>query len=295
MRIFFIFNLKAGKGLVKTNLPEIINIISAAGHEVSVYATQFSGDGRAKIEHLPENTYDRVLCAGGDGTLDEVVSGMNRRKEKLPIGYIPAGSTNDFAISLGLPKKMKDAAKVAISDTLFSCDVGGFNDKAFVYVAAFGLFTEVSYETPQEVKNVLGHSAYIFEGLKRLQDVKSYNMTVEANGETITGEFIYGMVTNSQSVGGFKNIIGKNVDLSDGLFEVNLVRKPENPIELNETLAALLNKDIQAKGLISFKASSIKFTSDIPVSWTMDGEYGGTETEVEIVNMEKAMEIAVED
>lgn len=293
MKIYFVFNLRAGKGLVKTNLSEILNIFSAAGHEVTVYSTQSSSDARKKIEELPEGIYDRVICAGGDGTLDEVVSGMNKRKEKLPVGYIPAGSTNDFAVSLGLPKKMKEAAKVAISDNLFLCDVGGFNDTAFVYVAAFGLFTEVSYETPQEIKNVLGHTAYIFEGLKRLQDIRSYEMTVEVNGETITGEFIYGMVTNSQSVGGFKNIIGGNVDLSDGLFEVNLIKRPENYIELNETIASLLAKDTTAKGILSFKTPHIKFISNEPVAWTLDGEFGGKETVVDIVNLEKTLEIAI--
>ena len=140
--------------------------------------------------------------------------------------------------------------------------MGKFNDEYFVYIAAFGLFTEVSYETPQDVKNVLGHSAYILEGMKRLQDVRSYVLKVEANGKSIEREFIYGMVTNSQSVGGFKNITGKNVDLSDGLFEVTLVEKPGNPMELGETLNALMNREVKAKGLITFKASKITFTSE---------------------------------
>lgn len=293
MRIYFIFNLHAGKGQVKTNLPSIINLISAAGHDLSVYSTQFAGEAREKIAELPEGMYDRVICAGGDGTLDEVVSGMSRRSEKLPIGYIPAGSTNDFAVSLGLPKNMKEAAKVAVGNNLFNCDVGSFNGKAFVYIAAFGLFTEVSYETPQEAKNLLGHTAYIFEGLKRLQDVKSYKMMVEANGKCVEREFIYGMVTNSQSVGGFKNITGKNVDLGDGLFEVTLIKRPANPIELTEIMNALLNPEAKCHGLITFKTSKVTFTSEEELPWTLDGEFGGKETSVTIENLNHNMWIAV--
>lgn len=293
MRIFFIYNMHAGKGLVKTNLPAILDIFSKEGHEVMTYSTQHAQDATEKVKNLPEGIFDRVICAGGDGTLDEVVSGMNLRDEKLPIGYIPAGSTNDFAVSLGLPKKMKDAAKVALSGNLFSCDVGRFNDKAFVYIAAFGLFTEVSYETPQDVKNVLGHSAYILEGMKRLQDVKSYQMKVEANGKVTEHEFIYGMVTNSESVGGFKNITGTNVDLSDGLFEVTLVRKPADVIELNETINALINRNNKCAGLISFKTSKAVFTSEEVVPWTLDGEFGGSGTRMEIENMSQSMRIAI--
>ena len=293
MRIYFVFNLHAGKGLVKRNLPEIIDIMSAAGNDITVYATQFAGEARERINNLPDNTYDRVVCAGGDGTLDEVVAGMTLREEKLPIGYIPAGSTNDFAVSLGLPKSMKDAAKVAIGNTLYKCDAGQFNEKSFVYIAAFGLFTEVSYETPQDVKNVLGHAAYILEGMKRLQDVKTFKMKVSANGKIMESEFIYGMITNSASVGGFKNITGKNVDLSDGMFEVTLVRRPNNPVELSETINALINRNVKSKGLVSFKTSEVCFESENEVPWTLDGEFGGKVKKAMIVNKTKSIEIAI--
>lgn len=293
MNIYFVFNLHAGKGLVKRNLPQIIETICAAGHELVVHSTQFAGDAREKIANLPEGVYDRVLCAGGDGTLDEVVAGMAARTEKLPIGYIPAGSTNDFAVSLGLPKIMKESAKIAIGNTLFKCDVGRFNDKSFVYIAAFGLFTEVSYETPQDIKNVLGHAAYILEGMKRLQDVKTYKMKVTANGKSIEREFIYGMITNSASVGGFKNITGKDVDLSDGVFEVTLVTKPANAVQLSETVNALINRSAKAKGLISFKASKVEFVSEENIPWTLDGEFGGRVSTAVVENLNKYLDIAV--
>lgn len=295
MNIFFVFNLKAGKGMVKRNLPDIIDIICRAGHNLTVHATQFQGDAMVAVKNIPEKHYDRVLCAGGDGTLDEVVAGMLDREEKLPIGYIPAGSTNDFAVSLGLPKQMKSAAGVAIGNTHFRCDVGCFNEKSFVYIAAFGLFTEVSYETPQDVKNVLGHTAYLLEGIKSLQSVKSYKMKVTWDEGVIEDEFIYGMITNSDSVGGFKNLTGKEVDLSDGLFEVTLVSKPANPIEFNEILYAFLNRDYSSKGLKSFKTSRIKFESIVPVSWTLDGEYGGTVMNAVIENKHEALDIIVKE
>ena len=154
--------------------------------------------------------YDLVVCSGGDGTLDEVVTGMMQCKAKVPLGYIPAGSTNDFASSLGIPKDMEKAAEAAVTGKPFPCDVGLFNGDYFVYVAAFGLFTEVSYKTSQEWKNVLGHAAYILEGAKCLHDIPSFMMQVEYNNMRIQDEFIYGMITNSTSVGGFKGMTGKD-------------------------------------------------------------------------------------
>ena len=293
MKIFFVFNLHAGKGLVKRNLPDIIEAVCADGHEVTVHPTRYAQDAREMIASLPEGVYDRIICAGGDGTLDEVVSGMALRKEKLPIGYVPAGSTNDFAVSLGLPTKMKDAAAIAVGNNFFDCDSGRFNDRCFVYVAAFGLFTEVSYETPQDMKNVLGHAAYIVEGLKRLQDIKSYKIKVTVGEKVLEKEFIYGMITNSSSVGGFKNITGKNVDLSDGRFEVTLIEKPANPLEINNIIAAMFNRDLKAKGLYSFKASKVTFECDTEVPWTLDGEFGGRTENAVIVNESKSIRILV--
>lgn len=293
MNLFFIFNLHAGKGLVKRNLPDIIDIFCKAGHGVTVYSTKCAGDAVSVVANLPEETYDRIICAGGDGTLDEVVAGNKQRNEQLPIGYIPAGSTNDFASSLGLPKKLTDAARIAIGDNLFKCDLGTFNSKSFVYIAAFGLFTDVSYETPQDIKNILGHAAYILEGLKRLQDVKTYKMKLTCNGKSIEREFMYGMVSNSVSVGGFKNITGKNIDLGDGLFEVTLISKPANPLEFNELVNALFNRDIHAKGLVTFKTSHIEIESDEEISWTLDGEFGGKCKMAVIDNVPNDISIAV--
>lgn len=166
-RLLFIFNLRSGKGKIKENLAEIVDIMVKAGWEVTVYTTQCQGDAVEKAR-LEAGEYDRIVCSGGDGTLDEVVTGMMKAKSRVPIGYIPAGSTNDFGNSLGIDKDMRKAAQIAASGRMFPCDIGRFNDDFFVYVAAFGLFTDVSYQTSQDMKNVLGHAAYILEGAKQL-------------------------------------------------------------------------------------------------------------------------------
>ena len=218
-KMLFIYNPKAGKERIKSRLSDIIDILVKGGNEVTVYPTQYAGDAvRAAQEKA--RRYDCVVAGGGDGTLDEVVTGILRSGKIVPVGYIPAGSTNDFAKSLGLPKNMLQAARTVTEGKLFPCDIGSFNEDTFVYIAAFGLFTEVSYETKQQFKNVLGHMAYLLEGMKRLPSVRSCRMRVLAEEMEVEGDFIFGMVTNSRSVGGFRNMIGKKVVFDDGLFEV---------------------------------------------------------------------------
>ena len=213
----------------------------------------------------------------------------------MPIGYVPAGSTNDFAKSLGIPSSMTKAAEIVVKSSEFMCDVGTMNDKNFVYCAAFGIFTDISYSTDQTLKNALGHAAYILQSVKELQDIRSYHMKITyGNGTVIEDEFIYGMVTNSIQVGGIQNITGKNVRLDDGEYEVTLVRRPQSLIELPNLVGALLgNSKFSSNDLISFKLSHITFESDIPVAWTRDGEYGGEHTKVEISNIPRAVAIKV--
>ena len=207
--------------------------------------------------------------------------------------YIPAGSTNDFASSIGIPKDMEKAAEAAVTGKPFPCDVGLFNGDYFVYVAAFGLFTEVSYKTSQEWKNVLGHAAYILEGAKCLHDIPSFMMQVEYNNMRIQDEFIYGMITNSTSVGGFKGMTGKDVLLDDGVFEVTLIKKPKNPMELNEIIASLINLVDDTDMIYSFKTAEVKFTASREIPWTLDGEFGGDHEEVCVKNLKQAVDIIV--
>ena len=212
---------------------------------------------------------------------------------RTPIGYIPAGSTNDFGGSLGLPKNMVRAAQTIVSGRNFPCDVGSFNTDTFVYIAAFGIFTDVSYETEQEAKNVLGHMAYLLEGMKRLSAIRSFPMKVSYDDQVIEDDFIFGMITNSTSVGGFKNITGKNVKLDDGVFEVTLIRRPKNPIELNNIMISLVNRDIDMGAMYCFRTDRIVLESKEPVAWTLDGENGGNHERVEIRNLHQAIEIMV--
>ena len=289
-KLLFVFNPFSGKGQIKSKLYSVIDCFVKAGYEVTVYPTQHPQDAQQLVE-AQAGRYDLVVCCGGDGTLDETVTGMMRCPQKLPIGYIPAGSTNDFAASLEIPKQMEQAAQIAVGGTPFACDIGKFNDDYFVYIAAFGLFTDVSYATRQELKNRLGHVAYILEGIKRLPGIQSQHMKIQYGDQAIEDEFIYGMVTNSISAGGFKNITGKNVTLDDGLFEVTLIRMPKNPLEVNGIIGSLTNLIGDTDCIYTFKTDKLYIQSLEKVAWTLDGEYGGSHCEVAIQNQKQAIQI----
>lgn len=296
-KLLFVYNPRAGKEMLKPRLSDVLDIFVKAGYEVTVHPTQAYRDAYYQIKEYEVGKYDLIACSGGDGTIDEVATGMMKRREMgkdvVPVGYIPAGTTNDFAKSLHIPRKPLAAADNAVKGVPFPCDIGKFNDSVFVYIAAFGIFTDVSYETDQAVKNVLGHMAYILEGAKRIFNIPSYKIKVEHDGEVIEDEFILGMVTNSRSVGGFSNMVGKNIVFDDGLFEVTLIKTPKNPIALQEIIAALLIEQVDTKHMYTFKTKKITFDSVEEIPWTLDGEFGGEQDYVEIENVQKAMEIMV--
>lgn len=296
-KLLFVYNPRAGKEMLKPRLSDVLDIFVKAGYEVTVHPTQAHRDAYYQIKEYEVGKYDLIACSGGDGTIDEVATGMMKRREMgkdvVPVGYIPAGTTNDFAKSLHIPRKPLAAADNAVKGVPFPCDIGKFNDSVFVYIAAFGIFTDVSYETDQAVKNVLGHMAYILEGAKRIFNIPSYKIKVEHDGEVIEDEFIFGMVTNSRSVGGFSNMVGKNIVFDDGLFEVTLIKTPKNPIALQEIIAALLIEQVDTKHMYTFKTKKITFDSVEEIPWTLDGEFGGEQDYVEIENVQKAMEIMV--
>lgn len=293
-KLLFIFNPKSGKGLIKFHLADIVDRMVKAGFSVTIYSTQDRGDATRKVIEDGGN-FDRIVCSGGDGTLDEVVTGMRKAHLHVPLGYIPAGSTNDFAKSLGISNDMGKAAVTATSDCIYSCDVGKFNEDTFVYIAAFGIFTEISYETPQELKNLLGHMAYILSAAKSLAAIPNYLMQIDVEGQRIQDRFIYGMVTNSTSVAGFRGMTGKDVKLDDGEFEVTLIKYPTNLAELNEIVACLTNLIDDSNLIYSFKAKSIHIISKEPIAWTLDGEFGGVHDEVWIENLCKKVDILIND
>ena len=291
-KMLFVYNPHAGKAKIRTQLSDILDVFALGEYEITIAPTQKQADA-IDIVRLRAADYDVVVCSGGDGTLDETVTGMMKSGTRTTIGYIPAGSTNDFGSSLALPKDMIRAAKIIVDGKKFAIDVGQFNDNVFVYIAAFGLFTEVTYSTDQQIKNLIGHSAYIFEGAKSLLKVHSHKMRVSWDDQVAEGEFIYGMITNSTSVGGFKGITGKEVLLDDGEFEVTLIKVPRNVVELNMILIALINRNIVTELMYSFRASRIVFESEEEVAWTLDGEAGGAHKMVEINNLPKAIDICV--
>lgn len=293
-KLLFVFNPKSGMGLIKNNLLDIVDVMVKAGYEPTVYPTQARGDAIRKVKETGAN-YERIVCSGGDGTLDEVVTGMVEANLDIPLGYIPAGSTNDFARTLGIPSDMVKAAEIAVGDHIFPCDVGQFSDDTFIYIAGFGLFTEISYDTPQELKNVLGHAAYILSAAKSLTAIPNYLMQVEANGQVIQDRFIYGMITNSISVGGFKGLTGKDVELDDGEFEVTLIKSPDNPLELTEIIEYLTGIISETKMVYAFKSSEISVRSRSSVSWTIDGENGGEHWNVKIQNLHKKLKILTKE
>ena len=293
-KLLFIFNPCSGKGQIKSKLMSIIDIMVKAGYEVTIHPTQEREDAKEMVRK-EAGKFDLLVCSGGDGTLDEAVTGMMQSERKVPLGYIPAGSTNDFANSLKIPKDMLKAAHVAVEGRKFPVDVGYFNGDSFIYIAAFGLFTDVSYQTSQEIKNLLGHAAYILEGAKRLHNIPSYKIRVEYEDQVIEDEFAYGMITNSVSVGGFKNMTGKNVLLDDGLFEVTLIRMPKNPLEFNRIIASLTNLTEDTDLIYNFKTDCVKFFPEEVIPWTLDGEFGGDHKNVIVKNVHKALEIMVKN
>ena len=292
-RLLLIYNPFAGTGSFKNRLGDVIDIFVKAGFSVEVYPTQSIGDAARKAAS-PGVRPDVIVAAGGDGTLDEVVTGILKSGNRIPLGYIPVGSTNDFAATLGISNNIIEAVGDIVGGEERFIDVGLFNNRFFVYVAAFGAFTEVSYGTNQSMKNVLGHSAYLLEGIRRIGDIKSQTMKINIGSREIYGDFIYGMVTNSLSIGGMKNLTGKNVLLDDGLFEITLIRSPKNPLELQEIATALLG-NATSRLVETYRAPSISFSSEKEIAWTLDGEFGGVFKEARLVNMSRSIGLLLDE
>lgn len=294
-RMLFIVNPWAGKARIKNHFLAIVDRFIKAGWEVEAHVTQGPLDAmnaaRGKGERM-----DMVVCCGGDGTLSETISGMAQLGRPPVLGYIPAGSTNDFASSLKISSNMEKAAQNVVEGRPHPVDIGQFcQERNFVYVAAFGMFTEVSYMTPQEKKNLLGHQAYMLEGMKSLANIKAYGMALESEEMSLEGEFVFGMVTNTISVGGFKGLVAKDVALNDGLFEVLMIRMPKTALELKDILSSMILKEEQSEYVHRFKASHVRVQSREPVDWVLDGEFGGSRTQVEIQNLAGRIRILTPD
>ena len=272
--LLLIYNPHAGKQRITAKLHDVVYHFTTAGYLVTARPTLYRGNA-TQIAAEEGHNYDHVVCCGGDGTLNEVVTGLLTHPERMPVlGYLPAGTTNDFAKTLKIPAALDKSTPIAVGGTPALCDVGDFNGRTFIYVAAFGLFTEVSYATPQNTKNMLGRLAYILEGIKSLSQLKSYHMRVTHDGETVEDDFIYGMVSDSISVGGFRGMKEEVVKLDDGLFEVMLIKTPKTLEDLAGILNALVRQEPESH-VITFQSGEVAFHSEEQVGWTLDGEYGG--------------------
>lgn len=295
-KLLFVINPTSGKGQIGQSLLAVVDIFVKAGYAVRIHTTQETRDA-VKLVSDCGGEYDLIVAAGGDGTLSEVISGLieieGRTARRIPVGYIPCGSTNDFANSLGIPKHAPDAARVITEGRRFSCDIGSFNDKTFNYVAAFGAFTDVSYETPQENKNMFGHLAYIFEGMSRLPKLPSYEMTITFEDRTVTGTFILGMVMNSNYVGGISGERVVNADLSDGLFEVLLIETTTNILNYQAIISGLIRGEREGRGFLLKKVKNVHVETKDDIKWTLDGEFGGNDKDVKIGVLKHAVDIVV--
>ena len=289
--MMFVFNPCSGREQIRGKLMGILDIFTKAGYDIHVHVTQRQGDCREWVKSHGAHM-DLIVCSGGDGTLNEAISGMLSLEQSPLLGYIPSGSTNDFASSLKIPRDMYKAAKDIIGGYPFAVDIGRFcENRYFAYIAGFGAFTEVSYLTPQDKKNWLGRNAYMLEGVKSLAGLKPRHMKVVWDEKCIEDDFVFGMVTNSVSVGGFKGLVNQSVALNDGEFEVLLIRMPRTPVDLTNIINYMFLKEEPNEYVHKFKASRICMTSQEPVDWVMDGEFGGSRTEVKIENLKGRIRI----
>lgn len=289
--LLLVVNPKAGKCMAKQKLFDLVSLFSRFGFEVTVYPTQ-----RNKTEeHIKKcaHRFERIVCCGGDGTLSEVLAGVYNSGSKTPVGYIPMGSTNDYASNMSIPNKPTLAALVAVKGDVKEYDLGLFNNKPFSYVAAVGAFTATSYSAPQKLKNAIGHFAYIIEGAKSIADIKPITATVEVNGKRIKDKFLYISVGNTMSMGGVLKLNPKDVDFSDGEFEVLLLKHPKNAFVAMKMIHDLLTGHFKTKNIALVHAKSVKFTFEKPTVFSLDGEKSDPCTEAIITNKESAVKIIV--
>jgi len=289
-KLLLIFNPKSGVQKFPQYLFEVVDKFTAAGFLVTAYPTQAAGEVRAVISRCA-GEYDLLVCSGGDGTISEAVDAMMGLTRRPAFGIIPAGTVNDFATSLNIPKDILAAADVVTSAKTRPLDVGRFGERHFSYVAAFGMFTDISYSTPQNTKNMLGKLAYFVEGIKRFGSSKPTYCEVLLDGEAVRGEFALGIVANAHSIAGIKVPSKIDVSMDDGLLEVALVHAPYTLKDRQEIIAYLLNQEIDTDLLTFRRAKKITFTSETPIAWTLDGDFGGEYKQISIENRHHAIEV----
>lgn len=290
-KMLFVMNPYAGQRRANKFLPEILSLFNRAGYETNVYMTGGQGDA-ARIVELRAREVDMIVCCGGDGTFNETITGILRSGADVPVGYIPAGSTNDFAASLKLPNNVMQAVQHILEGEPVPYDVGRFGDRYFSYVASFGAFTRASYATPQNIKNALGHTAYLLEGINELSQIRKVHIRMEMEEGVVEDDFLFGAISNSTSVGGILTLDPNQVDMGDGLFEILLVRAPKNLTELSECLLALQSQRYNDCAMITFCSTSrVKVFANPGMPWTLDGEREDGHAEVTAENLHHAIRL----
>ena len=290
-KLLFIMNPLAGMKKANRYLADIIALFNRAGYDVLTYMTAAPGDCVTAVEQKAAGM-DLIVCVGGDGTFNETVSGLLRTGLDIPVGYIPAGSTNDFAASLKLPTNVLEAAQLIAEGEPVAYDVGRFDNRYFTYVASFGAFTRVSYATPQSVKNALGHTAYLLGGLQEISQIRPFHVRFDLDdGQVIEDDFIFGAISNSTSVGGILTLDPKQVDMQDGKFELFLVRAPKDVLELSECAKALTEQKYNCKVITFCSASRITVTAPPDMHWTLDGEMEPGHDPVSVENLHHSIRL----
>ena len=287
-KLLFIVNPRAGRNKPHGPLFDALAVLSESGYLVRVHRTTAPGDA-ADTAAREAKKYDLVVAAGGDGTLNEVISGLMRLESPPPLGYLPHGTTNDLASCLGISRDPAAAAEAIVQHRLRLLDVGQWNSRNFIYVASFGAFTRSSYAASQAAKNALGHFAYILEGMKDLNTLRPYHVRLTADGEDLEGDYLFGAVCNSTSIGGLMKLDPERVVLDDGKFEMLLVRSPRTAIDLQNLVLAVLNQQYDSPGLIFRHVSSLQLETEEDLPWSLDGEFAPSEPAVEIRNLRQAL------
>lgn len=293
-KILFIVNPVSGKVSLKSKLWQVVDMLCAAGFIPTIRFTQKRGDASDFAKNCPKD-FGRVICAGGDGTLNEVINGLMQNPFEHILGYLPVGTTNDLANSLGIPRDIKAAVENIIDGHSVTIDIGSFNDKKFNYIASFGAFTEASYSAPQEVKNTIGHAAYLIEGLKSLGSISPYEVMFSFDGNEIKGKYIFASISNTTSVGGLLKFSENLVTMNDGLFEVLLVKEPANLNQLQKIISELLTQKFSGDLVSLYHTSSITVETRDFIDWTLDGEYQRGSSKTVIKNIPRAVRIIVPD
>ena len=290
-KLLIIMNPCSGKKKANGKLAEIISIFNRGGYDVTTYMTAARGDA-TEVAKNRANEFDTIVCIGGDGTFNEVISGLRDLPTQPIVGYIPAGSTNDFANSLKLSKNILGAAKDIVEGSSRPLDIGQFNDRYFSYIASFGAFTKTSYATPQSLKNVLGHLAYVLASVKELASIRSHHLRFTlADGRVYEDDYIFGAISNSTSVAGILTLSPDLVDMNDGLFELLLIRKPHSLLELSDCVLALMTQEYSTAMLTLVSTPSVEIEAPEDMSWTLDGEFAPGAAHCSVVNLHNAVNV----